>query len=102
MIEVINIFPSEEDIRKDKYVNEFRERGSKSIDEVFERLFEQCKKDHGELTELVIALDHLMWKSVETNNKNEGMVYLSLRQKAWQWADENLGEKELDYFYQKN
>ena len=73
--------------------------GINAIKDTYNRAFEEWKNDYKYLTELVMVLNHKVWRYYESNTK-----YAELYQDLWERTDayavENLQGEELAYFYE--
>ena len=58
----------------------------------------EWKDNHVYLTELVMVLNHKIWQWYETNDAI-ARLYDTLWREADLWAQENLKDEELEYFY---
>jgi len=72
--------------------------GMSAIRDTFDRAFEEWKEDYEYLTELVLVLNHKIWQYYETR-PDIATLYNSLWEKARQYAEENLKDDELSYYY---
>jgi len=72
--------------------------GMSAIRDTFDRAFEEWKEDYEYLTELVLVLNHKIWQYYETR-PDVAALYNSLWEKARQYAEENLKDDELSYYY---
>lgn len=72
--------------------------GKSAIIDTYKRAFKEWKNDYKYLTELVMALN---WKIYEHYQTNEELakVYNGLWEEADEYAQDNLKDDELSYFY---
>ena len=71
--------------------------GVDAIKDTFKRAFNEWKKDHVYLTELVIVLNHKIFAWYEKNNV-VAKLYSELWEQADAYAMDNLKGEELDFF----
>lgn len=73
--------------------------GIAAIKNTYDRGFKEWKTNHVYLTELVMVLNHKIWRWYE---KNEAIarVYNDLWEQTDLYAQDNLHGEELDYFYE--
>lgn len=69
-----------------------------SIQDTFNRAFEEWKEDYKYLTELILVLNHKIWQYHKTRPEF-ATLYNSLWEQADRYAVENLKDDELRYFY---
>lgn len=72
--------------------------GVNAIKDTYRRAFKGWKDNVVYLTELVMALNWIIWEHYETNEEY-AKVYEELYEKADAYALENLTEDDLTYFY---
>ena len=72
--------------------------GLLSIQDTFNRAFEEWKEDYKYLTELILVLNHKIWQYHKTRPEF-ATLYNSLWEQADRYAVENLKDDELSYFY---
>lgn len=72
--------------------------GMSAVKETFERCFEEWKHDYKYLTELVMVLNHKIWRWYERNER-VARLYNELWKKADGYAMETLKGEEMDYFF---
>ena len=72
--------------------------GTKAIKDTYVRAFESWKDDYVYLTELVMVLNHKIWRWYEINDEY-ARLYDSLWRKADAYACNNLKGEELSYFF---
>ena len=72
--------------------------GSAAIKDTYNRAFKEWKTNHVYLTELVMVLNHKIWQWYEENDAI-ARLYDTLWREADLWAQENLKDEELEYFY---
>lgn len=72
--------------------------GEKAIEDTFNRAFNEWKTNYKYLTELVLVLNHKIWKFYKTNN-DMAKLYDKLWHKADLYATSELKGEGLDYFY---
>ena len=70
--------------------------GISAIQDTFNRAFEEWKEY---LTELILVLNHKIWQHYETRPE-VATLYNSLWEQAEQYAQENLKDDELSYYYE--
>ena len=99
------VVPPEENINERGYETSFYQDfsiadkfGPDSMQDTFERAFNEWKKNYKYLTELVIVLNHKMWDWAP-RNAARGKLYENLWKKAAAYAEQNLKGEELDYYY---
>jgi hypothetical protein len=72
--------------------------GVSAIKDTFKRAFNEWKDNYIYLTELVIVLNHKIWRYYETN-----YAYATLYNELWEKADNyactHLKGEELNFFY---
>lgn len=71
--------------------------GLNAIKDTFNRAFEEWKHNYVYLTELVIVLNWKMWDWSE-KNRQVGLLYQTLWEKADAYAMNNLKGEEKDFF----
>lgn len=71
--------------------------GSSAIQDTYNRAFNGWKNNHIYITELVMVLNHKIWRWYQVNED-----YARLYDKLWkeldEWCLENLKGEELDYY----
>jgi hypothetical protein len=72
--------------------------GVNAIRDTYCRAFNEWKHNHIYLTELVMVLNHKIWQWYE-QNEAIATVYNALWEEADIWAQENLKDEELEYYY---
>ena len=72
--------------------------GLSAIRDTFNRAFREWKEDYEYLTELVLVLNHKIWQYYETR-PDIASLYNTLWEEASQYAEENLKDDELSYYY---
>ena len=72
--------------------------GTDAIRYTFKRVFAEWKDNYKYLTELVMVLNHKIWRWYE-KNEPFAKVYDELWRKADQYAVDNLKEDELRYYF---
>lgn len=72
--------------------------GINAIKDTYKRAFNEWKDNHVYLTELVMVLNHKIWQWYEEND-TIARLYDTLWREADLWAQENLKDEELEYFY---
>lgn len=73
--------------------------GLSAIQDTFNRAFEEWKKNYKYLTELVLVLNHKIWQYHETR-PDMAILYNTLWTQTDLYAEENLKDDELSYFYE--
>lgn len=72
--------------------------GATSVQDTFNRAFDEWKSNYVYLTELVLVLNNKIWQHYKSNEQ-----IARLYDKLWRQADEyavnNLKDAELEYFY---
>lgn len=71
--------------------------GTKAIKDTFNRAFEEWKADYVYLTELVMVLNHKIWRYYGRNDEY-ARLYDYLWKRADNYAVNNLKDDELRYF----
>lgn len=71
--------------------------GVSAIQDTFNRAFKHWKNDYVYLTELVMVLNHKIWRYYDRNNEY-AKLYNDLWSKADKYATEHLKDEELRYF----
>ena len=71
--------------------------GANAIKDTFKRAFNEWKGDYKYLTELVMVLNHKIWRWYQRDEKLAG-VYNELWEQADEYAMENLEGDEMRYF----
>lgn len=71
--------------------------GISAVRDTYKRAFNEWKDDYIYLTELVMVLNHKIWEHYE-KRPQLAEVYSDLYYKAQDWAFENLGKEEVEYF----
>ena len=71
--------------------------GVKAIKDTYKRAFENWKDDYEYLTELVMVLNHKIWRWYGVNDKY-AELYNDLWAKTDAYACDNLKDEELSYF----
>lgn len=72
--------------------------GLAAVKDTFNRAFAEWKTNYKYLTELVLVLNHKIWRHSEVNPRF-AELYTELWNKAGEYACENLKGEELEYFY---
>ena len=72
--------------------------GLSAVQDTFNRAFEEWKENYKYLTELVLVLNHKIWKK-KKKRSDYATLYNTLYIQADQYAAENLKDEELSYFY---
>lgn len=72
--------------------------GISAIQDTFNRAFEEWKGDYKYLTELILVLNHKIWQYYETRPE-VAKLYNSLWEQADLYAQDNLKDDELSYYY---
>ena len=72
--------------------------GVSAIKDTYKRAFNEWKDNHVYLTELVIVLNHSIWKWYKKNGAY-AKVYNDLWEQADAYACENLSGEEAKFFY---
>lgn len=73
--------------------------GLSAIQDTFNRAFEEWKNNYKYLTELVLVLNHKIWQYHETR-PDMAILYNTLWTQTDLYAEENLKDDELSYFYE--
>lgn len=73
--------------------------GISAIQDTFNRAFEEWKENYKYLTELILVLNHKIWQYYETRPE-VATLYNSLWEQADLYAQENLKDDELSYYYE--
>ena len=72
--------------------------GANAILDTYKRSFRYYKDNYKYLTELVMVLNWKIWEHHEANER-----YAQLYNRLWEetslWAEENLKDKQLSYYY---
>lgn len=71
--------------------------GKDAVKETYDRAFNEWKDNYKYLTELVLVLNHKLWRHSETN-KDLALVYQDLWEKTDNYALDNLKGEEQSYF----
>ena len=79
--------------------------GVEAIQDTYNRIFKEWKKDYKYLTELVMVLNHKTWQFYEQGKTNQRFeayaeLYDTLYKKAANYAIEHLEGDELRYYFQ--
>ena len=72
--------------------------GILAIQDTFNRAFGEWKENYKYLTELILVLNHKIWQYYKTRPE-VGALYNSLWEQADQYAQDNLKDDELSYYY---
>ena len=72
--------------------------GENEVKDTFTRVFVEWKHDYVYLTELVMVLNHKVWRWYE-ERPALAVVYNELCNKADQYAEKNLKGEEAKYYY---
>lgn len=72
--------------------------GVDAVKDTYKRAFEEWKHDYVYLTELVMVLNHKIWQWYERNDELANL-YNDLWMQADEWANDNLKDDELSYYY---
>lgn len=72
--------------------------GAPAVIDTYKRAMEGWKDNYQYLTELVMVLNWKIWEHYETNS-GLAEIYQELWEKADIYAQENLKDEELSYFY---
>ena len=72
--------------------------GMNAVRDTFNRAFEEWKSDFRYLTDLVIVLNHKIFQHYN-GDRELSKLYVSLWRIADGYAMDNLGKKELEYFF---
>ena len=72
--------------------------GDEAIKDTFNRAFKEWKSDYKFLTELVMVLNHKMWKYHRSGNTERSIVYQKLFETSRDYAIKNLKGDELSYY----
>ena len=73
--------------------------GLNAIQDTFNRAFNEWKTDYVYLTDLVMVLNHKLWKHYEAGNNDFAVLYDKLWKEADEYACENLKGKEAEYYF---
>lgn len=72
--------------------------GHDAVRNTYDRAMKEWHSDYKFLTELVIVLNHKIWDWYQIDD-SLARVYDELWRKAAEFAETNLTEKELEYYY---
>ena len=73
--------------------------GISPIQDTFNRAFGEWKENYKYLTELILVLNHKIWQYYKTRPE-VATLYNSLWEQADQYAQDNLKDDELSYYYE--
>lgn len=73
--------------------------GAGAVIDTYKRCFDEWKGDYKYLTELVMVLNWKIWQHYYGGNKILSNIYDNLFDKCATYAQDNLTEEELRYYY---
>lgn len=73
--------------------------GETAVEDTYQRVFKEWKRDYKYLTELVMVLNHKIWQFYHQGDESMARLYNRLWEGADAYAINNLKGEELEYFY---
>lgn len=72
--------------------------GPSSVQDTYDRAFNEWKTNVEYITEMVMVLNHLCWYHFGKKNETLSKLYSKLYYQAHEWALDNLKGEDLDYY----